>query len=45
MRHVQCTPAVCLDGATVLFVCGAARFFFRFTLLFSQAGCFCLLCL
>jgi hypothetical protein len=31
-----------VDGAAVLFVCGAARFFFGFALLFGQAGGFCL---
>lgn len=31
-----------VDGAAVLFVCGAARFFFSFALLFGQTGCFCL---
>ena len=31
-----------VDGAAVLFVCGAAGFFFSFALLFGQAGGFCL---
>ena len=31
-----------IDGAAVLFVCGSARFFFSFALLFDQTGGFCL---
>lgn len=31
-----------VDGAAVLFVCGAAGFFFSFALLFGQTGGFCL---